>query len=126
MEYVHHPHQFQILRCVFNHWEYELIDDDHDHVGKVNANIRKKVGIFYRLRHFVPMHILVLLYKALLQPHLEYGIEAWGNTYESTLKCLFISQKMAVRAITFSAYLTPSKALFRKLQILDIFELHRL
>ena len=31
MEYVHHPHQFQILRCVFNHWEYELIDDDHDH-----------------------------------------------------------------------------------------------
>ena len=51
------------------------------HIEKVNANIRKKVGILYRLRNFVPMDVLVLLYKALLQPHLEYGIEAWGNTY---------------------------------------------
>ena len=96
------------------------------HIQKVNANIRKKVGILYRLRNFVPMNILVLLYKALLQPHLEYGIEAWGNNYESTLKCLYISQKMAVRAITFSTFLTPSKPIFQRLQILDIFQLHRL
>ena len=96
------------------------------HIKKVNANIRKKVGILYRLRNFVPMDILILLYKILLQPHLEYGIEAWGNTYESTLKCLYISQKMAVRAITFSTFLTPSKPIFQRLQILDIFQLHRL
>ena len=33
---------------------------------------------------------------------------------------------MAVRVITFSTFLTPSKPIFQRLQILDIFQLHRL
>ena len=96
------------------------------HIGKVNANIRKKVGILFRLRNVVPTDVLVLLYNTLLQPHLEYGIEAWGSAYESNLKCLYISQKMAVRAITFSPFMTPSRSLFENLKILDIFQLHKL
>ena len=52
-----------------------------EHIKMVNKTIRSKVGILFRLRHFVPQTIVLLLYKALIQPHLMYGIEVWGNTY---------------------------------------------
>ena len=39
------------------------------HIAKVKLCIRKKVGILYRLRNFVPQNILILLYKTFMQPH---------------------------------------------------------
>ena len=36
-----------------------------DHIQLINKCIRRKVGILYRLRHFVPQYILMLLYKML-------------------------------------------------------------
>ena len=37
-----------------------------------------------------------------------------------------LSQKMAMRAITFSPFRTPSNPLFKKLGVMDVFELHKL
>ena len=50
------------------------------HIQMITSCVRKKVGILFRLRHFVPQNILILLYKALIQPHISYGIEVWGST----------------------------------------------
>ena len=97
-----------------------------DHIQMVNRNVRTKVGILFRLRHFVPQNTLLLLYKALIQPHLSYGIEVWGSTYKTNLQCVFYAQKMAMRAITFSSWRTHSKPLFQKLKILDVYNLHSL
>ena len=55
-------------------WEY--------HIREVNSCIRKRVGILFRLRHYIPKHALILLYKAFIEPHLTYGIEVWGSTYK--------------------------------------------
>ena len=66
----------------------------------------------------------MLLYKAFIQPHFSYGIEVWGSTYKSNLNCIYLSQKMAMRAITFSPFRTESKPLFQNLHILNIFHLH--
>ena len=97
-----------------------------NHIQIINKSVRKKVGILFRLRHFVPEYILVLLYESFIQPQIIYGIEVWGNTYPSHLNCILLSQKMAMRAITFSAFRTPSKPLFQKLKILDIYKMHNL
>ena len=97
-----------------------------EHIQTINKCIRKKVGILFKLRHFVPKNILVLLYKAFIQPHLSYGVEVWGSTYKSNLNCIYLSQKMAMRAITFSPLRTDSKALFQSLNISNIFQLHEL
>ena len=90
----------------------------------VNKAIRSKVGILFRLRNFVPQQILLLLYKALIQPHLMYGIEVWGSTYKTNLNCILLTQKMAMRAITFSLRCTHSEPLFQKLKILNVYKLH--
>ena len=97
-----------------------------EHIKIVNKNIRSKVGILFRLRHFVPQNILLLLYKSLVQPHLLYGIEVWGSTYKTNLNSIFLTQKMAMRAITFSPRDTHSEPLFQKLKILNIYKLHYL
>ena len=97
-----------------------------EHIQRINKSIRKKVGILFKLRHFVPRYVLVLLYKTFIQPHITYGLEVWGSTYKSYLNCIYISQKMAMRAITFSPIRTASKPIFEQLAILNIFQLHKL
>ena len=96
-----------------------------DHIQLINKCIRRKVGILYRLRHFVPQYILMLLYKCFIQPHILYGIEVWGSTYKSHLNCILLSQKMAMRAITFSSIRTHSSPLFQQLKVLDVIKLHQ-
>ena len=107
-----------------------IVIDDHltwkDHIQKVNKCIRRKIGILYRLRYFIPTKVLVMLYKSFIQPHITYGIEVWGSTYKSSLHCILLSQKLAVRAITFSAFDSNSQKLFKKLKLLNILQLHKL
>ena len=97
-----------------------------NHVQMVNSIIRKKVGILFRIRQFIPKYILTLIYKTFIQPHITYGVEVWGSTYPSHLNSILLSQKMAARAITFSDFTAHSTALFNQLNILDIFQLHKL
>ena len=47
----------------------------------------------------------------------------WGNTYESTLKPIFILQKKALRIVTFSQYDSPSSPLFKSLQVIKFCDL---
>ena len=59
-----------------------------------------------------------------MYPFLTYGIIIWGNTYESTLKPIFILQKKAMRTITFSQFDdTPSSPLFKSLQVIKLYDL---
>ena len=98
----------------------------HQHINEVKEKISKITGVFYRLRHFVPQYVLVMLYNAFVLPHLMYGLEVWGNTFPTYIQDILQIQKKLVRIITFSDWNAPSAPLFRKLGILDIFNLHKL
>ena len=86
----------------------------NNHIRAVNKCVRRKVGVLFKLRHFVPQHTLIILYKSFIQSNIMYGIKVWRNTCKSYLNCLLLSQKMAMRAITFSPFRTPSKPLLKK------------
>ena len=96
------------------------------HIQRVNKCIRKKVGVLYILRQFVPMRVLLLMYKTLIPPHMTYGIDIWGSNYEMNMKCLLLSQTMALRVITFSPNRTHSQPKFRELKLLNVYQLHKL
>ncbi len=55
------------------------------HVQQTNLKISKGVGVLARLRHFVSKDILISIYNAFIQPHINYGIINWGGTYKSIL-----------------------------------------
>ena len=101
--------------CIDSHLTWK------NHIRVVNKCVRRKVGVLFKLRHCVPQHTLILLYKSFIQSNIMYGVEVWGSTCKSYLNCLLLSQKMAMRAITFSPFRTPSKPLLKKLGVMDVY-----
>ena len=96
------------------------------HIDHICKTIRRNVGILYRLRHFVTKRVLIMIYNAFILPHITYGIEVWGSTYETYLNQILIIQKRAVRAITFKNHMEHSIPLFYECKILDVHKLYHL
>ena len=48
------------------------------HVNHVLSKVSKYVGIFFKLSHYVPRNILLLLYNSLVYPHFTYAVEILG------------------------------------------------
>ena len=69
---------------------------------------------------------LKLLYLGIFYPFLSYGVQVWGLTYPTLLNPVFILQKKAVKAMTFSDITTPSLLSFNKLQLLRLTDISNL
>ena len=62
------------------------------------------------------------LFNALIYLFLTNGILIWGNTYQTTIKPIFILQKKAVRIITFPKLDSHSGPLFKSLGLIKLFD----
>ena len=93
------------------------------HVLKISNKIARTLGIMCRLKNFLPMNVLRILYNSSILPHPQYSILAWGFRMGPLDKL----QKRAVCIITRSKYNCHTDPLFRKLNLLkakDLFELN--
>ena len=50
----------------------------NSYIEKVSNKMRKIIGIMNELKYILPQNILLTLYNALIGPHLNYCILAWG------------------------------------------------
>ena len=59
------------------------------HILFISSKIGKSLGIFSRLRHFVPTDTtdtLLSIYQSLIQPaYITYGIAVWGQAAQTNL-----------------------------------------
>ena len=55
-----------------------------------------------KLRHLVPKHTIINIYRSLVAPYLSYGLLVWGQACKSYLDKLLKLQKRALRFIYFS------------------------
>ena len=90
------------------------------HVAK---NIRKSVGVLFKIRRNVNTEILINLYYTLIYPYLTYGLILWGNTYDSNLNPIIVLHKRIVRAVTFAKFDEHSSPLFKAIGILKLLDL---
>ena len=74
-------------------WKYHLTD--------LSKKLAKTCGMFFKIRHFLRMHVLICLYNSLFSPFLQYGILVWGLTHDTYINPVFLLQKRVVRAISF-------------------------
>lgn len=74
----------------------------------------------------VPQSTLRMMYIALVQSVITYGISVWGGIYKSNKRPLLIIQKSFIRVILRAGHMQPSGPLFERLQILNLEALHRL
>ena len=96
--------------------------DEHlswaQHIEFLSKKIARNVGILSKLKHFLPMYIMNMLYYSLILSHLQYCTLLWANTYSTCLNKLRILQKKAIRIITQSHYLAHTDPLFSKLKLI--------
>ena len=56
------------------------------HINHINKKISKSLFAIKQVKHILNTDSLKILYSALIQPHINYGILAWGNATKSILK----------------------------------------
>ena len=96
------------------------------HIDSISRKIAKSIGILYRARHYLNLDSLKNLYYSFIYSHISYGTLIWGSNYTSKLLPIHLLQKRALRATTFTDRRTPSRPLFQRLDILNIFEIVKL
>ena len=90
------------------------------HIDYICQKVSKTVGIIAKLRHFVPRHILLTLYRSLILPFISYGICSWGHAAETHLHKLLVLQKRALRLMFFTDPRTRAVLLFLETKQLPI------
>ena len=107
-----------------------IVDDKMSfklHIQSINEKVSKHAGILYRIRNNLPLFAKIRYYNSFVIPYLTYNIIHWGNTNDSHLEPLFLTQKRIVRSIAGAQYLDSSTPLFYRLKILklkDLFKFH--
>lgn len=92
------------------------------HIDHLVGKLSKYVGLFYKLRTYLPQNALLGLYRSLFEPHLNYCNAIWCNTYLTYLQKLLVLQKKVIRVISWSDYNAPSNPLFHRLKLLKLTE----
>ena len=64
-----------------------------NHVDELCLKLSKTVGIFSKLRYYVNVDTLIMLYYSLVYPFLTYGIQVWGHTYPTYLTSNYFAKK---------------------------------
>ena len=81
----------------------------------VSGKLSKINGILNRLKYIYPVQVLLILYKSLFVPHINYGSLVWGQNCNSINKM----QKKAIRTVTHSNYIAHSEPLLKDLNLLS-------
>ena len=89
-------------------------------IQKVSNKIFRTLGVMCRLKNFLPLHVLRILYNSLILPHLQYGILTWGFCLGRLEKL----QKRSVRIITRSKYNAHTDPLFKSLNLLKLKDIY--
>ena len=90
------------------------------HIDYIINKISKSAYMLSKVRHYVDLDSLKMLYYTLIHPYLNYCLTAWGGAPISTLKPLITFQKKVIRIITKSKFDHPSTELFTQLGILPL------
>ena len=104
-----------LLHCNLS-WKY--------HINEFSKKLSRTIGIFYKIRHFVPCEILKTLYYSLFYSFVSYGIAVWGFTYKSHIQKLSLLQKKIIRVMAFKN--KHSNPIFSKLELLKIEDIRQL
>ena len=88
------------------------------HIDELCQKLSKTVGILSKLRYYVNIDILKMLYNSLIYPFFTYGVHVWGLTYPTYLNPLTSLQKRLVRIMTFSEPVSHSEPLLKSLNLL--------
>ena len=87
-----------------------------NHTINVSNKCLRIIGTLNRIKYFVPLNVRLMLYNALILPHLNYCVTAWGYQCNRIIKL----QKKAIRTVMISSYNAHTESFFKNLKLLKI------
>ena len=93
----------------------------NSHTQKIANKISRTLGVMNRLKRYLPISAMKLMYDSLILSHLQFGITNWGFEWDRISKL----QKRALRIMINSKYNAHTDPLFKQLHLLkvkDIFD----
>ena len=96
-----------------------------NHIKQIKVKVAKGVSILSKLRFLFPKSTLLLLYYALVHPHLLYAFPLWGCTYQKYTPKLQLLQNKAIRVICNSNRFSSVTPLYFESGTLKINELFK-
>ena len=93
----------------------------HSHINALAKKLSSKVGLLHRLGTFLPSNQLIMIYSAIIQSLIDYGITLWGSSHKTYLNSIQRMQNRCARICTntFDHHVSSS-SLIKKLQWMDI------
>ena len=72
----------------------------NDHIQYIKGKVSRGLGILIKCRKYFTQKTLITLYNSFIYPYLNFCTTVWGNTHESYLKPLIVSQNKAIRIVS--------------------------
>ena len=69
----------------------------NQHIRNISLSISKGIGIMYRVKDILLDHSLLMIYNALILPHINYCNIVWGNCHRNKLDQMLLLQNKSVR-----------------------------
>ena len=98
-------HNHTIARVTQDRFLGVIIDEKltfKSHRQALARKISNNCGVLYRARYVLNQKSLVSLYYSFIQSHMIYCSNVWGLGNKRSLGSIFISQKRAIRAMSFT------------------------
>ena len=83
---------------------------------KITNKISRTLGVMNRLKRYLPISAMKLMYDSLILSHLQFGITNWGFEWDRISKL----QKRALPIMTNSRYNVHTEPLFKQLYLLKV------
>ena len=96
-----------------------------DHISKILIAISRCIGIIFKLKHYLPLQILIIIYNSILLPHITYCNVVWG-TFKSKNNQIYLMQKKAIRLCAGSGFYDHTDPLFYNFKTLKVDDIHTL
>ena len=93
------------------------------HCNYIANKLSRMCGVVSRLKHYVPTHILTIIYNYLFLSHISYGITYCGFNICTRISKL---QKKVIIFLTNSKFNSHTAPLFKQLGLLKAFDIFKL
>ena len=97
-----------------------------EHIKTVSGKLLKTIYLALQVKNMLPKRTKRLIYKAMIQSKIQYGISAWGATYKTNLRPVIRSQKKFLKILYNKPKIYSTKMLFKKTGVPTIEELHEI
>ena len=95
------------------------------HCTIVANKISRNNSLINRVKNLLPPSSLKLLYNSFIQPHIQYGLVAWGGCNGRNKQRIMTIQKRAIRTLTKSFYMAHTEPRMKKAGLLKFDDLYK-